>query len=65
MSALHGCSHPHNLLTKADLISPPDNDLKVTVECRSRIEADGCSYVNIDTQLLVSLLDGEDHKDFL
>jgi hypothetical protein len=29
------------------------------------IEAYGHGYVAIDIQLLVSLLDGEDHKDFL
>jgi hypothetical protein len=29
------------------------------------VEAYGCGYVAIDIQLLVSLLDGEDHKDFL
>jgi hypothetical protein len=29
------------------------------------IEAYGRGYVAIDVQLLVSLLDGEDHRDFL
>jgi hypothetical protein len=26
-------------------------------------ETNGCGYVTIDVQLLVGLLDGEDHKD--
>jgi hypothetical protein len=57
-SYLHciGCSHPQALPRQADLIPSPDDDLKLM---------DLHGYVAIDIQLLVSLLDGEDHKDFL
>jgi hypothetical protein len=56
-----GCSHPHNLLTQADLIPPPDDGPQLSVEVGvTSIEAYGCGYVTIDVQVLVSLLDGED-----
>jgi hypothetical protein len=67
-----GCSHPQNLITQADLMPPPDDGLdsynspQLSVEVGvTSIEAYGCGYVAIDVQLLVSLLDREDHRDFL
>jgi hypothetical protein len=63
-----GCSHSQNLLTQADLMPPPDDGAEQCVEvpiCMTSIEAYGCGYVAIAAQLLVSLLDGEDHRDFL
>jgi hypothetical protein len=65
-----GCSHPHNEPTQADLMPPPDDGLNsyssphLSVEVGvTLIEAYGRGYVAIDVQLLVSLLDGEDHKE--
>jgi hypothetical protein len=67
-----GYSHPQDLLTQADLTPSPDDGLnsynspQVRVEVGvTSIEACGCGYVAVDVQLLVSLLDGEDHRDFL
>jgi hypothetical protein len=67
-----GCSNPQNLLTQADLMPPPDDGLNsnnspqssVEVSVTS-IEAYGRGCVTIDVQLLASLLDGKDQRDFL